>query len=80
MIRKKDKDLSSGQTVVNTKVAGKTENNMVLVLTHQPVERLSKESGKKERDCTGFQTNDQVCTILKLNLNLRIIIYSINIY
>jgi len=58
MIRKKDKDLSSGQTVENMKVAGKMENNMVLVLTHQPVERQSKENGKKERDCTGFQTND----------------------
>jgi hypothetical protein len=58
MIKKKVKDLSTGQTVVNTKEAGKMESNMVSVHILLQVERQSKESGKKERDFTGFKTND----------------------
>ena len=54
MTKKKDKDLSIGQTVENMKVAGKMVNNTELVPTHPPAEKPSKENGKKEKDCTGF--------------------------
>ena len=71
MIRKKDKDLSIGQTVENMKVAGRMESNTELELIHPLVERQSKESGKKVRDFTGFQTNDQDKNCVKMQLFLK---------
>ena len=58
MIKKKDKDLSIGPMEENMREVGRMENNTELVPTHLPAERLSKESGRKARDCTGFQTNE----------------------
>ena len=55
MIKKKVKELSTGQTVVNTKEAGKTESNMVLEHIHLHLENQKMESGKKEREIIGYQ-------------------------
>merc|ERR1711865_892730 len=55
MIRKKATVFSTGQMVGSTMEAGKMENNMVWVHTHQPVENQNKVNGKKEKDSTGFQ-------------------------
>ena len=59
MIRKKDKVSSFGLTVENTTVAGKMVNKTVLELTPLPVERLSKENGKMEKDSIGSKTTNE---------------------
>ena len=59
MIRKRVMVFSIGLMAESTKEDGKTENNMVLVPTPLQVEKLSKESGKMERDFTGFKTNNE---------------------
>ena len=53
MIKRKVKVLSTGQMAGSMKVAGKTENSMAMEITLQPVARLNKEDGKKERDFNG---------------------------
>merc|ERR1711935_824711 len=53
-IRRKDKETSTGQMDVNTKVAGRTENNMALELTHPQVGKPSRVSGLMVRGFTGF--------------------------
>ena len=57
MIKKKVKELSTGQTVVNTKEAGKTESNMVLEHIHLHLENQKMESGKKEREIMAIKLN-----------------------
>ena len=42
----------------STMEAGKTENNTVLEPTPLQAANQSKESGKKERDFTGFKINE----------------------
>ena len=55
MIRRKAMVYSSGLMEENMKVDGKMVSNTVLVLIHQPVERPSKETGKRVKDLIGFQ-------------------------
>ena len=71
-IKKKEKVFSSGQMEESTRVVGKTVNNMVLVLTPLQVVKQSKESGKKEKDSTGFKTNETIFNQYKFKI-LRII-------
>jgi len=52
-IKKKDKERSIGLTAGNTKEAGRTESSTESDITHQQVEKLSKENGMKVRDYTG---------------------------
>jgi hypothetical protein len=54
MTKKKDRAFSTGLMVENMKVVGITVNNTVSEFTPQLVVKLNKESGKKERGCTGF--------------------------
>lgn len=60
MIRKKVRVLSTGPTAENMKEAGKMANNMELGITLQQAEKLSKENGTKERDCTGSTTTKEI--------------------
>ena len=55
MIRRKVKELSTGQMVGNTKVAGRMESNMETDSIHQPAIKLNKEDGMRERDFIGFK-------------------------
>jgi len=52
-IKKKEKALSSGLMVVNMKVIGKMENNMVLAFTLQLQERPKRVSGAREKEPLG---------------------------
>jgi hypothetical protein len=58
MTRRKVKEFSSGLMAESTRVAGKTESNMESVLIPPLVVKLNKESGKMERDSTGFKINE----------------------
>jgi len=55
MIKKKVKVYSTGQMEGNTKVDGRTENNMELEHTHLQVAKLNKVNGKMVKDYTGLQ-------------------------
>ena len=46
---------STGQMEGNTKVDGRTENNMELEHTHLQVAKLNKVNGKMVKDYTGLQ-------------------------
>ena len=62
MIRKKDKVSSFGLMVESMMEDGKTENKTALVLTLPQAEKLSRESGKMEKDSIGSKiTNEMVC-------------------
>jgi hypothetical protein len=54
MIKKKAKEYFIGQMEENTKEDGKMENNMEEDSIHLQVVNLSKENGKKEKDCNGL--------------------------
>jgi len=55
MIRRKVKELSTGQMAGNTKVVGRMESNMETDSTRLQVVKLNKENGMRERDFTGFK-------------------------
>jgi hypothetical protein len=55
MIRRKVKELSTGQMEGNTKVAGRMESNMETDSTRRPAVKLNKEDGMRERDFIGFK-------------------------
>ena len=59
-IKKKVKVFSSGLMAESTKEDGKMENNMELVPTPLLAVKQSKESGKKEKDFTGFRINETI--------------------
>lgn len=55
MIKRKVKAHSTGQMAENTRVDGRTVNNMEMDSTLLPVEKSSKDNGMKVRDSTGSQ-------------------------
>lgn len=54
MIKKKVKVDSSGLMEENMRVAGEMESNMESEHTLLQAVKPSKESGKREKDCTGY--------------------------
>lgn len=59
-IKKRVKVFSSGLMAESTKEDGKMENNTELVPTPLLAVKQSKESGKKEKDFTGFRINETI--------------------